>query len=104
MCKSEVIYKLEYKLIAERQSGTTLLEQVLLNRGFTNREDILLLEVTAIGHASSFPKSIGLPVSSSYAILLSLSKAPIIYIQFIYLCWSSSNLFSKLLKFPLFIL
>ena len=41
MCKSEVIYKLEYKLIAERQSGTTLLEQVLLNRGFTSREDIL---------------------------------------------------------------
>ena len=32
---------MEYKLIAERQPNTTLLEQVLLNRGFTNRTDIL---------------------------------------------------------------
>ena len=31
---------MEYKLIAERQNGTTLLEQILLNRGFKNREEI----------------------------------------------------------------
>ena len=31
---------MEYKLIAPRQDGTSLLEQILLNRGFTNREDI----------------------------------------------------------------
>ena len=31
---------MEYKLIAERQDGTSLLEQILLNRGFKTREDI----------------------------------------------------------------
>lgn len=32
---------MEYKVIAPRQDGTSLLEQILLNRGFKNREDIL---------------------------------------------------------------
>lgn len=31
---------MEYKLIAPRIDGTTLLEQILLNRGFKNRQDI----------------------------------------------------------------
>ena len=31
---------MEYKVIAPRQSNTTLLEQILLNRGFKNKEDI----------------------------------------------------------------
>lgn len=31
---------MEYKLRAPRQDGTSLLEQILLNRGFTNREEI----------------------------------------------------------------
>ena len=31
---------LDYKLIAPRQDGVSLLEQILLNRGFTNKEDI----------------------------------------------------------------
>lgn len=31
---------MEYKLIAERQDGTSLLEQILLNRGFKDREEI----------------------------------------------------------------
>ena len=31
---------MEYKLIAERQNGTTLLEQILLNRGFKDRQEI----------------------------------------------------------------
>lgn len=31
---------MEYKLIAPRQDGTTLLEQILLNRGFKNRQEI----------------------------------------------------------------
>ena len=31
---------MEYKVIAPRQDGTSLLEQILLNRGFTSREDI----------------------------------------------------------------
>lgn len=31
---------MEYKVIAPRQDGTTLLEQILLNRGFTSREEI----------------------------------------------------------------
>ena len=32
---------MEYKVIAPRQDGTSLLEQILLNRGFKSREDIL---------------------------------------------------------------
>ena len=32
---------MEYKVIAPRQDGTSLLEQILLNRGFKNKEDIL---------------------------------------------------------------
>ena len=31
---------MEYKVIAPRQDGTTLLEQILLNRGFTSKEEI----------------------------------------------------------------
>ena len=43
-----------------------------------NKDDILDLLVTAIGLALSFPISIASAVSSSYAISLSLSSAPII--------------------------
>lgn len=32
---------MEYKLIAERKPNITLLEQILLNRGFSNREEIV---------------------------------------------------------------
>ena len=31
---------MEYKVIAPRQDGTSLLEQILLNRGFTSKEEI----------------------------------------------------------------
>jgi hypothetical protein len=31
---------MEYKLRAPRQDNTTLLEQILLNRGFKNRQEI----------------------------------------------------------------
>ena len=65
-----------------------------------NKDDIELLFVIAIGEASVFPISIAFPVSSSYAMLLSRSKAPITYKQLINLLWYSSNLDSKVLKFP----
>ena len=52
-----------------------------------------------MGDECELPISIALPVPSSYVILLSLSKAPIIYKQL--MPWSFlqySNLFSKFLN------